>query len=117
MFLNSHLLTEVEQVCDRIAIVTRGRIVAQGTIAQILGARDAVRIRALDGGVALERVLRPFGTVQRDGDATVVHGIDLANVPALVAALVNARVQVYCVEPLGASLEERFLQLTSERGA
>src|SRR5579872_5110828 len=43
VFLNSHLLTEVEQVCDRVAIVARGRVVAEGTIAEIVGLRSAVR--------------------------------------------------------------------------
>src|SRR4051812_33211009 len=45
VFLNSHLLGEVERLCDRVAIVNRGRVVAAGPLADLLGA-SAVRIRA-----------------------------------------------------------------------
>jgi ABC-2 type transport system ATP-binding protein len=116
VFLNSHLLTEVEQVCDRIAIVTRGRVVAQGTIGDILGTRNAVRVRAQANGAALEQVLERFGAVRRDGDAFVVEGVQGDRVPSIVSALIAAGAAVYAIEPLSATLEERFLQLTSERG-
>src|SRR5262245_64666832 len=45
VFLNSHLLTEVEQVCDRVAVVDRGRVLAIGRMAEVLGRADAVRMR------------------------------------------------------------------------
>ena len=45
VFLNSHLLTEVEQICDRLAVVDHGRVIATGTMAQILGQDGAVRVR------------------------------------------------------------------------
>src|SRR5205809_200859 len=45
VFLNSHLLSEVEQVCDRVAVVGRGRVIAEGTMDQLLGG-TAVRVRA-----------------------------------------------------------------------
>jgi len=116
VFLNSHLLTEVEQVCDRIAIVTKGRVVAQGTIAQILGARNAVRVRARANGAALEAVLERFGNVMHEDGALVVQGVENGRVPSMVNALVAANAEVFAVEPLSATLEERFLELTSERG-
>jgi ABC-2 type transport system ATP-binding protein len=115
VFLNSHLLTEVEQVCDRIAIVTKGRVVAQGTIAQILGSHNAVRVRAQANGVPLETVLEPFGALHRDGTAFIIRGIERDRVPAMVGALVAANAAIHAIEPLGATLEERFLELTSER--
>lgn len=114
VFLNSHLLTEVEQTCDRVAIVTKGRVVAQGTIAQILGSRDAVRVRARANGVPLENVLQRFGALERDRGAIIVQGIPVERIPEIVSALVSANAAVYAIEPLSASLEERFLELTSE---
>ncbi len=116
VFLNSHLLTEVEQVCDRIAIVTKGRVVAQGTIPQILGDRSAVRVRAGANGIALERILEPFGTLVHENGALVIQGVDRDGIPPIVSALVAADARVYSIEPLSATLEERFLELTSERG-
>ena len=116
VFLNSHLLTEVEQLCDRIAVVTKGRVVAQGTLAEILGAEHAVRIRAAADGVPLRGILERFGRVE-DGQGTfVVHGVSREQVPQVVSALVAANADVYSVEPQSATLEERFLELTSERG-
>ncbi len=117
VFLNSHLLTEVEQVCDRIAIVTGGRVVAQGTIPQILGPRHDVRVRAQADGVPLEPVLRAFGPIEPERGAIVVRGVPPEQVPAMVSALVRCGGAVHAVEPLTATLEERFLELTSERGA
>jgi ABC-2 type transport system ATP-binding protein len=114
VFLNSHLLTEVEHVCDRVAIVTKGRVVAQGAIADILGAQSAVRIRA--NGVPVRPLLEAFGRVEVKDGVHVVHGIAAENVPQIVQALVGAGAAIYEIEPVTATLEQRFLELTSERG-
>jgi ABC-2 type transport system ATP-binding protein len=108
VFLNSHLLSEVELVCDRVAIVDHGRVVAVGSLAELLTA-DSVRIRAtgLDG---LDAV-RPFGDVAADGDWLVVRKIDPDRVPELVATIVRAGGRVHAVEPRHESLEDRFLSL------
>src|SRR5207253_6146967 len=80
VFLNSHLLSEVELVCDRVAIVDHGRVVAVGSLTELLTA-DSVRIRAtgLDG---LDTI-RPFGEVAADGDWIVVRSIEADRVPDL----------------------------------
>ncbi|HLI97768.1 MAG TPA: ABC transporter ATP-binding protein [Candidatus Baltobacteraceae bacterium] len=117
VFLNSHLLTEVEQVCDRVAIVTRGRVVAHGTIAQILGEGHGVRIRASANGTPLDRILARFGRVEVQADGATVQGLAQDGIPAVVAALVEAGAAVYGVEQLTATLEERFLEMTAERGS
>lgn len=117
VFLNSHLLTEVEKVCDRIAIVTRGRVVAQGTIAEIAGASPGVRVRVRSNGTPLAAALSPFAPYTHEGELLLAPELGADRVPALVAALVGAGAQVFSVEPAGATLEERFLQLTQERGA
>ena len=108
VFLNSHLLSEVEQVCDRVAIVDRGRVIAVGTLGELL-ATDSVRLRAtgLDG---VDR-LRTFGEVARDGEWIVVRRIAADRVPDLVAAIVAAGGRVHAVEPRHESLEDRFLSL------
>jgi ABC-2 type transport system ATP-binding protein len=114
VFLNSHLLSEVEQVCDRVAIVRAGCVVAQGTIGELLGSAHAVRIRAsASNGVSLRVVLAPYGEVTEDGaGALTVRGPGERETPAIVAALVAAGAQVYRVEPVVATLEERFLEMT-----
>ena len=110
VFLNSHLLTEVEQVCDRVAIVDKGRVIQVGTLGELLTA-DAVRVRAtgLENG-ALDG-LRTFGELAREGEWLVVRGIRNDRVPELVRAIVERGGQVYAVEPRHESLEDRFLSL------
>jgi ABC-2 type transport system ATP-binding protein len=110
VFLNSHLLTEVEQVCDRIAIVLRGRIVAQGTIAEIIGIQDVVRVRA-QSERELQPVLERFGTVSVEGDAFLVATAH-ARIPELVQTLVQTGAQIFAIEPIEATLEDRFLEIT-----
>jgi ABC-2 type transport system ATP-binding protein len=116
VFLNSHLLTEVEHVCDRVAIVRSGRVVAHGTIAEILGEQHAVRVRARENGTPIEPKLAAYGSVRRDGEIFVVNGVAAERVPKLVSDLVAADAEIFAVEPLGTTLEERFLQLTREPG-
>jgi ABC-2 type transport system ATP-binding protein len=111
VFLNSHLLSEVEQVCDRVAVIDRGKVIALGTMDELRGAQNAVRLQlaGLDG--AGREVLRRYGEVDVEGDSYVVRGIEVELVPQLVAELVSAGARVYAVEPTRQSLEDRFLQL------
>ncbi len=107
VFLNSHLLSEVELVCDRVAIVDRGRVLAQGALADLLsGEGPRVRCRDLPGDG-----LPGLGELRRDGEWVSVPGLDSSRTPELVAAIVGAGGRVYQVDEGRASLEERFLQL------
>jgi len=91
VFLNSHLLGEVERVCDRVCVIDRGRVVAEGTVDALTGETRGVRVRSDDGW--------------RDYD--VAH----AEIPGLVARLVADGVRVHAVEPKQTTLEDRFLSL------
>jgi ABC-2 type transport system ATP-binding protein len=91
VFLNSHLLGEVERVCDRVCVVDRGRVVAEGTVDALTGQTRGARVRSDDGW--------------RDYD--VAH----AEIPGLVARLVADGVRIHAVEPKQTSLEDRFLAL------
>ncbi|HEV8672205.1 MAG TPA: ABC transporter ATP-binding protein [Candidatus Limnocylindria bacterium] len=113
VFLNSHLLSEVEQVCRRVAIVDRGRVVAEGTLDELLGG-DTVRIRATGLDRAAMTRLSRFGQVDGDGDWLVIRGIDTERVPELVGDIVQLGGRVYAVEPRHESLEDRFLGLLGQ---
>jgi ABC-2 type transport system ATP-binding protein len=110
VFLNSHLLGEVERVCDRVAIVDHGRVVAFGPVAELVAAR-AVRIQVRGLGPTERLSLARFGRMAGDGEWLVFSDVEPAHVPDLVAAIVMAGGQVAAVLPGRESLEERFLEL------
>jgi len=113
VFLNSHLLTEVEQVCRRVAIVDRGRVVAEGALASLLAA-DSVRLRVTGLSREQRAALSSFGQIDDEGEWLVIRGIDAERVPEVVARIVEAGGRVYAVEPRHETLEDRFLRLLGQ---
>jgi ABC-2 type transport system ATP-binding protein len=114
VFLNSHLLSEVEQVCDAVAIVDRGKVVAQGDLAQLLGT-SSVRVRATGISRDARAAIARFGQLDDDADGgLVIKGMERERIPELVSAIVASGARVYAVEPQHESLEERFLSLLGQ---
>jgi ABC-2 type transport system ATP-binding protein len=112
VFLNSHLLTEVERVCDRVAIVDRGRVVAQGRIDELVGESGVrIRVTGLDHG---DSRLATFGPLTRDGDWLTIRPMDPARVPDVVETIVREGGRVHAVDPARSTLEDRYLALFSE---
>jgi ABC-2 type transport system ATP-binding protein len=113
VLLNSHLIGEVERVCDRVVILDKGRVAASGTLQELLGQRE-LRLR-LDGvGADAEARLAAAGRLTRSGDTfTVALAADQDSgiVPDLVTDLVGLGVRVHAVEPGRISLEERLLDI------
>jgi ABC-2 type transport system ATP-binding protein len=107
VFLNSHLLTEVERVCDRVVILDHGHVVAAGPLTDLLAERHLrVRVTGLERPAAT--VLDGFGTLEEADGWLELRGLDPERVPDVVAALVAAGGRVHAVEPRQATLEERF---------
>ena len=111
IFLNSHLLSEVEQVCDHVAIIHRGRTVAHGTLDELRGEATSVRLRLGPLTAEARSHMRGFGALGEEAGRYVVQGINPERVPELVADLVRLGVRVYSVDPSQWTLEDRFLQL------
>jgi ABC-2 type transport system ATP-binding protein len=113
VFLNSHLLSEVEQVCDRVAVVDHGRVIASGTMDQLLsGTTVKVRATGIDGEGKAK--LASFGHVDDEGDQLTFTNLKGERVPDLVAAIVAMGGRVYEVAPRHQTLEDRFLQLIQD---
>jgi ABC-2 type transport system ATP-binding protein len=115
VFLNSHLLSEVEQVCDRLAVVDHGRVIATGTMAQILGQDGAVRVRVTGLPAAGRAGLGGFGNLEDEGEWLTFRGLAPDRVPELVSEIVRQGGRVYAVEPRHETLEDRFLQLLKDQ--
>jgi ABC-2 type transport system ATP-binding protein len=113
VLLNSHLIGEVERVCDRVVILDRGQVAAAGTLPELLGARE-LRLHLEDVSSAAEARLEKAGPLTRSGDhftITLPADQESGTVPALVADLVGLGVRVNAVEPTRISLEDRLLDI------
>ena len=113
VLLNSHLIGEVERVCDRVVILDRGRVAASGTLAELLGRRE-LKLQLTGLSAAAEARLAATGTVERAGDWFVVSlppDDDGGAVPDLVRDLAAAGARVHAVEPSRISLEDRLLDI------
>lgn len=79
VLLSSHLLNEVQQVCDRIAVLNHGRVVAQGLLADLLRARQTaimVRVEDPDSAAQVLRTLQGVRAVNRENGHLLVSGVD-----------------------------------------
>ena len=114
--LSSHLLDEVEKTCDHVAIVDRGRVVVQGSIAELRGDSELVVLVTADDITRARRVLAEHPAVTRvddDGFTLALSLLDAGAVADVNARLVGAGIAVSRLEPQQASLERRFLEITT----
>lgn len=114
--LNSHLLSEVEQICDRVVILHRGRAVASGPLEEVVSV-GGVRLRTTELDDSGRHMLGAFGPVSVDGEWLTIRPLDQARIPDVVAAIVAAGGRVHAVEPGRGSLEARFLELVTPPAA
>ncbi len=136
VFLSSHMLNEVEQVCDRVAIIRRGEIVREGAVSGLLAEQARVRVDAQplekayailcqhwtthyvaggSGVLAVDRVEAP----RREVSQEVTHSGILVNaaredIPQIARKLIEANIEIFEIAPERQSLEDYFLAVTSE---
>jgi len=118
VFLSSHLLHEVEQVCTRAVIINRGKVVVQGPVSELRPQSDAVKVLTGDQGKAADTLRAQFGAgsvLVDEGFLIVQAGEDA--VPEMVRRLVADGVAVRAVVPAPEQgLEDFFLELTGTDG-
>lgn len=112
VLLSSHMMTEVEQVCDRVGVISKGRLVAEGTVADLRG-QDSLRVRA-EPLAAAQDLIAGLQDVERVTvvDGTVRVTTDPKRAAAINQALVEAGIAVSELRVEQAPLEEIFLELT-----
>jgi ABC-2 type transport system ATP-binding protein len=123
VFISSHLLDEVEKICDAAAIVDRGRIITQGAIAELAdgGSTRHELIVSVDDTDAALRLLSASQLVaearRSDEGLRVILAGEARTAAHLNAELVRAGIGVMRLEPVRHSLEQRFLEVTSRLDA
>jgi ABC-2 type transport system ATP-binding protein len=115
VFLNTHLLQEAEQVCDRVSVISQGRSLATGTLAELQGCTSSVRLRVTGLPDGWWRDQRAPGRWSAEGEWLLVRDLAAGQVPDVVAALVARGGRVEAVVPEQQSLEARFLELLEEQ--
>ena len=117
VLLSSHLLHEVEQVCDSVAILSKGKLIAQGKVADLVHSRagEQVRLRTTDNAKAVEVLsgLEWVGEVTMDGESVVVVAPGERS-SELSAALGKSEVYVTEMAADEMSLEQYFLDITGD---
>jgi ABC-type multidrug transport system ATPase subunit len=115
VLLSSHLLGEVEQICDRVGVIRGGKLVTQSTVQELLG-EEGVLVRAQPADRAEELLTRMFGAAAVSRSNGSIH---LKTEPArsveINRQLMASGIEVSELRPLERSLEEAFFQLTGEK--
>ena len=107
--LSSHILSEVEQMCNRIAILNQGRLIYEGRWSELRAQQRTWRLDVDDWDKARTAVTAAGGTLAAPEDGTVSPG-NAADISEIVAALVGAGVRVRAVVPMEQTLEQLYLE-------
>jgi ABC-type multidrug transport system ATPase subunit len=115
VLLSSHLLGEVEQICDRVGVISNGRLVRQSTVQELVG-EEGVLVRAQPVERAQELLTQMFGAAALTRQDGALHvKVKPEHSTEINRRLVGAGVGVSELRPFERSLEEVFFQLTGEK--
>jgi len=113
VLLSSHLLSEIEQLCNRVGIIHEGRLLYEGGPESLVTGASTYKIRVDDLSRAFELLTSETGVkVSRNGDSFLRIDADEENISAVNALLVSKEIKVYELSPAQETLEEAFLRLT-----
>jgi ABC-2 type transport system ATP-binding protein len=117
VLLNSHLLSEVEVTCDRVAFIKHGQVVDTRELRTMLDGHTTVSIRARKLCAEVSQGLEPWASsVRVDGERVVFNVASTDVLPEVLRYLVTRGVDVYEVTPQRTSLEELFLEIVGAEG-
>jgi ABC-type multidrug transport system ATPase subunit len=115
VLLSSHLLTEIEQLCNRVGIIHEGRLLYEGDPDALLTPTNRFKVRVDNFTRASELLSKELGVaVSQNGAAYLRIDADAERIPAVNALLVTHGINVYELTPINESLEEAFLRLTNK---
>ncbi|MBI2864112.1 MAG: ABC transporter ATP-binding protein [Chloroflexi bacterium] len=115
VFLNSHLLGEVEMVCDRVAIVNRGKVVAMGNLSELLSSQTELEAQVGGATPLLLDELEKMAATVALADSTITMSLkDKEMVPLVAEAIVRHGGKIYSLTPRHISLEGLFVSAIEE---
>jgi ABC-2 type transport system ATP-binding protein len=117
IFLNSHLLSEVEITCDRVAFIKHGEVIRVSELRTLVDGATSVTVRANGLTPNVLEGLRQWGKdIRADGNQITLTVTDEAVLPAINRFLVAQNVEVYALTPQRLSLEDLFIQIVGTDG-
>ncbi len=117
VFLNSHLLSEVEITCDRVAFIKHGEVLRVSELKTLVDGATSVTLRASGLTPQVIEGLNRWGKdVRVDGDHATLTMSDESVLPAMTRYLVAQNVEVYAITPQRLSLEDLFIQIVGTDG-
>ena len=112
VLVNSHLLSEIERICDRVSFMREGRVLEWHRLTDLAGEAVEVRLRVGEGSAELPTYLATIGTgVRFEGGFWHITLPNESIIPPLVQWLTTQQIALYELTPSRLSLEERFVQL------
>ncbi len=117
VFVSSHLLSEVEQTCDSVAILSAGRCIASGTVADVLGRAEAGLIVRVDDFARGAAALAGAGITAEHSEGHLRVAVPLDQAALVTRTLAAHEVWVTEMRPDQTTLEERFFELTEQEKA
>ncbi|HET9410246.1 MAG TPA: ABC transporter ATP-binding protein [Candidatus Dormibacteraeota bacterium] len=115
VLLSSHLLGEVEQICDRVGVISNGRLVKQSTVQELIGAKGVI-VKAEPADRAGEMLTRMFGPAAVSREDGFFHlKTDPSGSLEINRQLMGSGIAVSELRPFEKSLEEVFFQLTGDK--
>jgi len=119
VLLSSHVMAEVEELCDRVAIVNHGRVRYEGSLQELIETTARrYELRTTDDARAAEiAMLEPGVRILAGAERAIAFTADERAVPALSLALASAGIGIHALVPRSATLEELFLRMTEGGGA
>lgn len=112
IFFNSHILNDVEAICDRVAILAQGELLCTGTLDELLGTSDAYQVSGQSGDVAVLRTV--LSDLERSGE--IWRGTLNGELSEVMAAIDTAGGTVLNLRSARPSLEDFFLKQLRDRG-
>ena len=115
VLLSSHLLVEIEQLCNRVGIISEGRLLYEGEPAALVAPTTRFKLNVDNTAVALELLAKdPSITVNQNGSAYLYVDAQSEHISNVNALLVSNGIKVYELTPTQETLEEAFIRLTVE---